>query len=294
MKKILIKIILKLARKNLIKMSDKTYLTLLSQITLDKKCDIENPETFNEKLQWLKLYDRKPKYTEMADKYEVKKYVSNIIGEEYIIPTLGIYEKFEDIDFSKLPNQFVIKTTHDSGGVVICKDKANFDIEYAKNKIEKSLKRKYYNLYKEWAYKNIKPRILIEKYIGDGLTDYRIYCFNEVPKYVYMYICECEEKNVDKPEPVNCNIYDTKWELQNFRQKSLPTKKIYKKPEQLEKLLRLASKLSRDTNFLRVDFYIVDNRILFSELTFYPGGGISKFYPEEADYMLGKMLDLKD
>jgi len=148
-------------------LSDKMYLKLIYRAKLGKKLDLKNPKTFNEKLQWLKLYNRKPEYTKMVDKYEVKKYVADLIGEEYVIPTLGVWEKFDDIDFDSLPNQFVLKCTHDSGGLVICKDKSKLDIASAKSKIENSLKRNYYKYGREWPYKNVKPRIIAEKFMID-------------------------------------------------------------------------------------------------------------------------------
>ena len=144
---------------------DKMFLKIKYRIHCGKKLNLKNPQTFNEKLQWLKLYDRKDIYTTMVDKYEAKKYVASVIGEEYIIPTLGVYDKFDEIDFDKLPNQFVMKCTHDSGGIVIVKDKSKFDKEVARKKINKFLKRKFYYTNREWPYKNVKPRIIIEKYM---------------------------------------------------------------------------------------------------------------------------------
>lgn len=272
-------------------LNDKHYLKIKYKIEMGKKLNLENPATFNEKLQWLKLNDRKDIYTTMVDKYEAKKYVSNMIGEEYIIPTLGIYNKFDDIDFETLPNQFVIKCTHDSGGVIICKDKNKFNKVQAKNKINKALKTNFYNNFREWPYKNVKPRIIIEEFIGENLIDYRIYCFNGKSKYVYMYINNSQNSN-EKPEPEYCNIYDMNWRLQKFHQKSLPTKEKYNKPEQLEIMKKIAEKLSKDTKFLRVDFYLKEGQVLFGEMTFYPGAGFSKFYPEMYDNKLGKELKI--
>ena len=154
-----------LIKKLLKLLPDYIFLKIKYKYKFNKKLDLNNPQTFNEKLQWLKLYDRNPEYTKMVDKYEAKKYVANIIGEEYIIPTLGVYDKFEDINFATLPNQFVIKCTHDSGGLIICKDKTKLNIKEARKKINKSLKRNYFYTGREWPYKNIKPRIIIEKYI---------------------------------------------------------------------------------------------------------------------------------
>lgn len=271
-------------------LSDKNYLKIKYRLEMGKKLNLDNPQTFNEKLQWLKLYDRKEIYTTMVDKYEAKKYVADIIGEEYIIPTLGIYDKFDDIDFDSLPSQFVMKCTHDSGGIVICKDKNIFDKEQAKKKINKHLKRNFYKNFREWPYKNVKPRIIIEEFIGENLMDYRIYCFNGKARYIYMYANY--QSNCDKPEPKYCNIYDINWKLQEFHQKSIQINEKYNKPKQLEKMQEIAEKLSKNTKFLRVDFYLEKEKILFGEMTFFPGAGFSKFYPEKYDNKLGEQLKI--
>ena len=174
-----------LSNKNSINwIPDSIVLKCIYRSELNKKLNLNNPKTFNEKLQWLKLYDRKDIYTTMVDKYEAKKYVAGIIGEEYIIPTIGIYNSFDEIDFDKLPKRFVMKCTHDSGGIIICKDKSNFNKVLAKKKIEKSLKKNYYYGGREWPYKNVKPRIIIEEYMEDKkhheLRDYKIFCFNKI------------------------------------------------------------------------------------------------------------------
>lgn len=286
------KIILSLMSKNVFFfLPDKIYLKIKFRLLFDQKLNLDNPKTFNEKLQWLKLYDRKPLYTKMVDKCEVKDYVANIIGEEYIIPTYGVYDNFSDIDFLSLPQKFVIKTNHDSGGIIICSDKKKFDIDYARKKINKSLKNKYYYFHREYPYKNVKPKILIEKYLGSDLIDYRFYCFNGKVKLIYQYVNEsCEDGS--KPEPQHCNIYDEKWNLLPFRQAYPPSSKKYDKPKQLNEMIKLSAKLSKKTNFLRVDFYVIDEKIYFSELTFFPGAGFSKFYPKEKDYEIGSWLKL--
>ena len=171
-------------------LDDKTYLKIKYRIIMNKKLNLEKPQTFNEKLQWLKLYDRNSEYTKMVDKYEAKKYVANIIGEEYIIPTLGVWDKFEDINFERLPNQFVLKPTHTSGNVFICKDKNNIDYGKLKTEIKKWMKRRYYYFHREWPYKNVKPRIIAEQYMEDEsgeLIDYKIYAFNG--KCDYVMVC---------------------------------------------------------------------------------------------------------
>ncbi|MCD1161129.1 ATP-grasp fold amidoligase family protein [Peribacillus frigoritolerans] len=251
--------------------------------------NLQNPITFNEKLQWLKLYDHNSDYTKMVDKYEVRSYVTKTIGDEYLIPLLGVYEKFEDIDFCKLPNQFVMKCTHDSGGLVICKDKDKFDIKAAKKKIEKCLKRNYYYYSMEWPYKNGKPRIVCEKYMvdesGTELKDYKIFCFNGEPKLI----------QVDYNRFVNHkrNLYDIDWNyIDASLQKPNDSTIEITKPPKLNEMLKLAQKLSEQCPFARVDFYSIENRLYFGEITFYPGAGYEKFYPDELDLELGKCIRL--
>ena len=209
------KVILYLLNKNYFNIfniiNDKSYLKIKYKLKIGKKLDFDNPQTFNEKIQWLKLYDRNPRYTTMVDKYEVKNYVANIIGQEYIIPNIKIYDKFDEIDFLKLPNQFVIKCTHDSGGLVICKDKNNFDIKEAKKKINNSLKHNYFYGGREWPYKNVVPRILVEKYMIDSkkqeLNDYKVFCFNGHPKMTLVCPERFSSKNMIK------TFFDNNWHM---------------------------------------------------------------------------------
>lgn len=265
---------------------DRLYLTLLFINSFGYKPDFDNPVTFNEKLQWLKLNDRKDIYTTMVDKYEVKKYVADIIGEEYIIPTLGVYNNFDDIDFSKLPNQFVIKCTHDSGGLVICKNKKELDLKKSKEKIEKSLKNNYYYSGREWPYKNVKPRLLIEKYMGKDLNDYKIFCFNGEPKFTLV----CSNRNGNFK---NTDFYDNNWNLLSFtRENHLNNPNGIEKPKKLDEMLNIARNLSKNIPFVRVDLYDIDDDIYFGELTFYPSGGFEGFNPEEWDKKIGDMLDI--
>lgn len=287
------KILFYFASRNIIKMSDEKFLKLAYKLLMGKKLNLENPKKFSEKLQWLKLYNRKDCYTIMADKYFAKEWIANKIGENYIIPTIGVYNKFEDIDFSNLPNQFVMKCTHDSGGVLIVKDKNLLDLSNVKRKFKKSLSTNFFYFSREWVYKNIEPRIIIEEYMGDNLTDYRFYCFNGKVKLVYQYLNESQADG-SKPEPVYCNIYNEKWERLYFYQAYKPSLEKYPKPFHFEKMISLAEKLTKDIPFLRVDFYIINEKIYFGEATFYPGGGFSKFNPEEYDYKIGKMLNLGD
>lgn len=268
--------------------NDKTYLKIRYFATFKKILNLQTPQTFNEKLQWLKLNDRKDIYTKMVDKYEAKSYVSKIIGNKYIIPTLGIYNNFDEIDFNKLPNQFVIKCTHDSGGLVIVTDKSKLDIKKAKKKINKSLKRNYYYLGMEWPYKNVKPRIIVEKYMKDNkdtsMRDYKFFCFNGNPYCILL----CNDRNTELKE----TFFDLNWKILPFKRPNHSIDTNIEKPHNLDKMIEFSKKLSLNIPFLRVDFYEINGNLYFGELTFYPAGGFSKFEPEEWDLKLGNLIDL--
>lgn len=271
-------------------LADEKYLKIKYKLKMNENLNLENPKTFNEKLQWLKLYDRKIVYTKMVDKYEAKKYASKIIGDKYIIPTLGIYNSLDDIDFSILPNKFVIKCTHDSGGVYICKDKSLINTNILKEKINLYFKKNYYYINREWPYRNIKPRIIIEKYMEDNnssvLTDYKIFCFNGKPKFTLV----CSNR---KGRFKNTNFYDNNWKLLSFtRSNHSNSKDKIPEPNNFSKMLELAEKLSENTIFVRADFYEINGNIYFGELTFYPSGGFEGFSPKEYDKKLGDMLKL--
>ncbi len=275
-------------------MSDERYLKMLYKMRFHKELDLENPQTFNEKLQWLKLYDRKPIYTTMVDKCEAKKYVADLIGDEYIIPTLGVWDKFEDIDFNSLPNQFVLKCTHDSGGLVIVRDKAKFDKEAARKKINKCLKRNYYWTSREWAYKDVKPRIIAERYMdskdGLGLVDYKFFCFNEEPKFLYV------SRGLEDHSTAQISFFDLDKKRMNFKRSDYRPIDNIEFPSNFNDMLSIANKLAKvvDTAFIRVDLYSMDGKIYFSEFTFYPTSGFMPFEPVEADMELGKMIRLKE
>lgn len=284
------KLLIYLDNKRIIKLKDQKYLKLRYKLVTNKRLNLENPQTFNEKLQWLKLYDRNSEYIKMVDKYEVKKYVADNIGEEYIIPTLGIYDKFEDIEFEKLPKQFVMKCTHDSGSTIICKDKNNFNIKQAKEKINKALKCNYYYAGREWPYKNVKPRIIIEKYMTDDvnedLIDYKFMCFNGKVKCSFVCL------NRRSKEGLNVDFYDREWHKMPFERHYKNSTQIMPKPENYELMIELSEKLAKGIPFVRVDFYKIKERLYFGELTFYPGGGFEEFNPESWDEKLGKWIEI--
>lgn len=269
---------------------DKKYLKKMYKLVMGKELDIENPKTFNEKLQWLKIHDRKKIYTKMVDKYDAKEYITNLIWEGYVIPTIGVYNSFDEIDFDKLPKQFVIKCTHDSGGYVICKDKSKLNIEEAREKINASLKNNYYWNWREWPYKNIKPRIIIEEYMEDKkakeLIDYKFMCFNGKPEMLFT----CSERF--SKDGVKVTFFDLDFKRLPFTRHYPAAKSKIEKPVNFEKMIEFSEKLSQGTIFLRVDFYEINNKLYVGELTFYPGAGVEEFDPEEWDYKLGELIKL--
>lgn len=272
---------------------DKLYLKIKYYANFGRKLNLDNPQTYNEKLQWLKLYDRKPEYTTLVDKYAVKEYVAERIGEAYIIPTLGVWESVEDIDFASLPNQFVLKCTHDSGGVVICKDKSTFDAEAAKNTLSRAIKRNFYYHGREWPYRNVKPRIIAEVYMEDTeageLRDYKFFCFHGEAKVLFI---ATERYRTDAE--VKFDFYDMNYEHLDLRHGHPNAEHEIKKPEQFECMKGLAEKLSEGFAQLRVDFYEVNGKVYFGELTFFHHNGFVPFEPEEWDYTLGSWITLPE
>lgn len=275
---------------------DATYLKLLYRFMMGHRLDLKNPQTFTEKLQWLKLYNRKPEYTTMVDKYAVKEYVGNIIGEEYIIPTLGVWDKPDDIDWDSLPNQFVLKTTHGGGGggVVICRDKTTFNKANAKSKLEASMRGDIYKSLREWPYKNVPKRIIAEKFMAPekslapkDLPDYKFFCFNGEPKYCQVIRDRHTNETID--------FYDMYWNHQEFvglnpvaRNGLTPVAR----PENLDEMKDICRKLAKDIPFVRVDLYVIDDKKYFGELTLYPASGLGVFTPEEWNNKLGDLLTL--
>ena len=272
---------------------DKIYLKLLYRYKMGRRLDLTNPQTFCEKIQWLKLYDRKPEYTKMVDKYAVKKYMAAIIGEEYIIPTLGVWDTPDDIDWEHLPDQFVLKTTHGGGstGVVICRDKSTFDRDVAKRRLERSLKSDIYKSYREWPYKDVKKRIIAEEFIEvkghQDLPDYKFYCFNGEPKY-----CQVIR---DRNTLETIDFYDMEWNHMPFVGLNPVAKNGLNpvaKPEHLTKMCEICRRLATGIPFLRVDLYVLNGKEYFGETTFYPASGIGIFTPDKWNVVLGQMINI--
>ena len=274
-------------------MPDEKFLSRMFQILMNQELSLEHPKTFNEKLQWLKLYNRKTSYTTMVDKYKVREYIRERLGEKYLIPLLGVWNNPEEIDFDILPNQFVLKCNHNSGlGMSICKDKVLFDFAKAKKDLRRGIRENYYQKNREWPYKDVPRKIIAEQYMksdAGGLTDYKIHCFNGEPKLILV----CKDRFLETG--LTEDFFSINWEHLDIRRPKHPNASApIKKPEELDEMLRLAAILSKDIPFLRVDFYIVDYKIYFSELTFYPASGFDKFVPEIWDNILGDWLKLPE
>lgn len=276
------------------KMSDEEYLKLRYKLTFGKKLDLENPKTFNEKLQWLKLYNRKPEYTTMVDKFKVREYIAKKIGKEYLIPSLGVWDSPDEIDFDSLPNRFVLKCNHNSGlGMCICKDKSKLDIEKVKNELRKGLAEDYYLNGREWPYKNVPRKVIAEKYMEDGsaseLRDYKFFCFNGKVRFLYL------SQGLDNHETARISYVTLDWEKAEFYRDDYKVfDTLPPKPINFDKMVKLAENLSKGIPFLRVDFYEVNQKIYFGELTFYPGAGLTKYTPEKWDNILGSWIELPD
>lgn len=271
-------------------MPDREYLQRRFQAELGKSLDLDNPQTFNEKLQWLKLYNRKPEYTMMVDKYKVREYIAQELGEEYLIPLLGVWDDPDEIDFDALPNQFVLKCNHNSGtGMCICKDKSKLNIEKVKKELRKGLKEDYYLKFREWPYKDVPRKIIAEKYMEDAsgeLRDYKFYCFNGVMKFVMIN----SDRNTDKP--TRADYFDRDFNWLDFTWGYSHAEVHPQKPEQFEKMVAIAEQLSKGLPHIRVDLYDCNGKIYFGELTFFDGSGFDKIEPLEWDYKIGEMLKL--
>lgn len=272
--------------------SDRLYLMLLYKSRMGEKLNLTNPVTFNEKLQWLKLYDRNSSYTNLADKFSVRSYVKEKIGDKYLTDLLGTWEHFEDIDFLKLPRQFVLKTTHDSGTVIVCKNKDALNVNKTKRILEKSLKKNYYWGNREWPYKNIKPKIICEEYIYNEeqttLEDYKFMCFNGEPKIIQVM-------SNRTGDTYNVNHYNLKWEPIDIKRKNVKRNpKEISKPDKLNEMIAISKKLCGNFPFVRVDLYNTKDSIFFGELTFFPVSGLMQFEDQETNIFLGDLIKLDE
>lgn len=272
---------------------DEKFLKRKFKACMGRELDLDAPITFNEKLQWLKLYDRNPKYTMLVDKFLVRDHIRERLGEEYLIPLIGVWDSPDEIDFDRLPNEFVLKCNHNSGlGMYICRDKSQMDVKKVKNELHRGLAQDYYLLGREWPYKNVPPRIICEKYMVDkpgasDFTDYKFFCFNGYVDYVML----CLERSSGDTK---FYFFDQNWELKrlNIRGKNAPEGFTVPKPQCMDEMFEIASKLSIGLPFVRVDLYQSDGQVYFGEMTFFPDSGFDKNLLPEADIHFGNMIDL--
>lgn len=268
---------------------ERLYLIIRYYLEMGKPLHLDDPKTMNEKLQWLKLYNRKPEYTRMVDKVLAKGYAAGIIGEDYLVPTLGVWNNFDEIDFDKLPNQFVLKTNHSGGnlGVVICKDKATFDKKAAKKKLEKSLKKDLSRMFVEWPYRNVERKILAEMFLGENPVDYKFYCFNGHADVVLV----CIERETGHPK---FYFFDKEWNLRrlNKRGKEAPEGFTLPKPEGMDEMFDVAARLSNGLPYSRIDLYNINGKIYFGEITLFPYSGFDDNRLPEADLYFGNLIKL--
>ncbi len=273
--------------------SDRKYLEIVFPMRVGYDLNLDSPKTYNEKLQWLKLYDHNPLYCKMVDKIEAKKYVTEVLGtDEFIIPTLAVYDSVDEIDFDALPEQFVLKCSHDSGGIVICRDKSNFNKKRAIQMLKRGMDRNYYYQNREWPYKSLKPRIIAEQYMEDEsgeLKDYKIFCFNGDPKAMFI-----ASDRFDNNQETKFDFYDMDFKHLPFTNGHPNSTKEIEKPDGFEKMKELAAKLSQGIPHARVDFYDIKGKIYFGEITFFHWSGMKPFKPIEWDYTFGSWIQLPE
>lgn len=278
-------------------MPDDKYLKKLYKATFNKELNLDNPQTFNEKLQWLKLYYHRPDYTMMADKFAVRPYIAEKIGEEHLVPLLGVWDTPEEINFDALPEQFVLKCNHNSGlGMCICKDKSKLDIQKTVNELKKGLAEDYSLASREWQYRDIPRKIICEKYMKDekqtektGIINYKVNCFNGEPKYIYV------SANVEGKKNDRLSLLTPDWENAPFSHgRYLPFDEIPEKPVNYEKMLEYSKILSENIPYVRVDFYEIGGQLYFSELTFTIASGFTRYKPEGSDELIGSWLTLPE
>lgn len=284
--------IMTLVKKSLRFLPDKSYIKLYYRLRVGRKLNMNNPTTLNEKLQWLKFNYRFPLQSIVSDKLLVREYVKDKIGEKYLIPLIGSWKKYDDIDFSMLPEKFVLKCNHDSGGLVVCNDKEKLNHIEAKRKIEKSLSSNFFYIGREYQYRNIKPMILCEKFISDNGNvpmDYKIYCFNGVPDVILV----CKDRFSKNTHRASYYFFDQEWQFQPLNKGDENIKNVdINKPKNLDEMIDIAKKLSKDFVFARIDLYNIDGKIYFGEITLSPNSGFDPDIKYETDLIFGQKLEI--
>lgn len=271
-------------------LKDEAFLKLRYYGEMGKRLDLENPTTFNEKLQWLKLHNRNPEYTRLVDKYQVRQYIADTIGPEYLIPMLGVWDDPDEIDFDKLPDQFVLKCNHNSGlGMCICKDKSSLDFDKVRRDLRRGLKQDYYKIGREWPYKDVPRKIICEQYMDDGsgeLKDYKVLTFNGEPKLIELHQGRFSKQHTQ-------DFYDSNWELTNISQAGEPCgASPSPKPDCFEKMIALTRIVGKKMSHVRVDWYIIQNHLYFGEITFFDASGFDPFDDPSDDCLLGSWITL--
>jgi hypothetical protein len=268
--------------------SDKLYLKVFYRLSMHERLDLKNPKTYTQKIQWLKLNNTDPAFSRMVDKYQVREIIREKLGEEYLIPLLGVWHSFDEIDFDKLPEQFVLKTTHDSGTIIICKDKVSLDRAYAKKGLTKALRANYFYKSREYPYKNAIPRIIAETYMCDekqtALTDYKFFCFNGKPEFVQI--------TVNNDGIKNSGYYNMSFETIPFNTGNALPQIAMPKPQNFDEMIKISELLSQDLLHIRIDLYNVNTKIYFGEFTFHNAGGIIHFDPPEWNKIIGDKLQI--
>ena len=274
-------------------LDDKLYLKWRYRLIIGRPFRVDSPQTFNEKINWLKLYDRKPLYTTLADKASVKDYVKERVGEEYCIPTLGIWDRFEDIDFASLPQKFVLKSTNGGGGtgVIICRDKSKLNLTKIKKQLEASFNSDW-RVNREWVYKDIKPRFIAEEILenedGLDLIDYKFHCFNGIPKLLFVASDRYLGENTLKFDWYDIDLNHLPFKSKGYQNSN---KHFCEFPE-FKEMKNVVAKLSHGIPYVRVDLYFVNGKIYFGEMTFYHDAGFVALQPEEWEYKLGSWIEL--
>lgn len=272
-------------------LSDRVYISLFYFFTFHRRIDLKNPQTYNEKLQWLKLNDKHSEYTQLVDKYKSREVVSKIVGDEYLIPLLGVWDSFEEIDFSTLPNQFVLKTNHDSQGVIVCKDKESFDIKAARKKLTKCLKHNYYRNSREYPYKDVKRKIIAERFMEDHhfgeLRDYKFFCFNGRCEFFFIATGRSHGESA-----IRFDWFDRDLNTIPVVQGHPNSVVLPAIPQNIDEMIKIAERLSQNYPQIRIDLYNIEGKIYTGEFTIFHFGGLKPFAPKEYDTKFGQFIHL--
>lgn len=267
-------------------MPDEMFVKLAFRGELGQKLDLKNPKSFNEKLQWLKLYDHKTEYIDLVDKLKAKSVVGNQIGSQHIVPLYGHWKTADEIAFETLPDKFVLKCNHDQGSVILVSDKNRINKKNVIDILNKKLKRNNFYGCREYPYKYIKPEVFAEEYLGSDIIDYKFYCFNGKPKFLY-----CGQ-GLTEDHSLKIDFFDLDWNIMPFYRTDYRRLGSIPKPLHLDEMIDISKKLSKDIPFVRIDLFEVNGKVYFSEFTLCPAAGFMPFVPKEYDWIVGEWLKL--